>query len=471
MYLIRQCELANRPGLQDVRIAGGVIAAIASELPAEPGDELIEARGGALLPGLQDHHIHLNALAAALASLRCGPPHLDNADELAVALAAANHANPGQWLRGIGYHTSVAGDIDRDWLDRYLPDRPARIQHRGGRLWLLNSAGLAALGLDSIDAPDIPEGVERHGGRTTGRLFECDQWLRQKLRSTPPHLAAASALLASHGVTHLTDTSPGNSGEAWLHLREEQLSGRLLQNVRVMGSLTLEAMEATERLEIGEYKVHLLESQLPSTESVCSNMRTAREQGRNIAVHCVTLAELSFILDCFDRVGQRPGDRIEHAAVVPPDWLGDISRRGLRVITQPHFIAERGDQYREDVSTTEQGWLYRLRSLVDAGIPLAGGSDAPFGDCSPWRAMAAAVSRATPTGHRIGQEEALTPEQALALYTTRTSAPGVQQRTITTGAAASLCLLQTPWSEARSDLEQVRIAATFRDGELIHRAL
>ena len=61
-------------------------------IPAdEPGRALAEfvAAGGALLPGLHDHHLHLFALAAADASLRCGPPEVRNLRALADALDAA----------------------------------------------------------------------------------------------------------------------------------------------------------------------------------------------------------------------------------------------------------------------------------------------------------------------------------------------------------------------------------------------
>lgn len=106
--LIRHAEL--RTGAKaDVRIRHARIAAI-GDLAPEPGEHVIYARGGALLPGLHDHHIHISASAAALASVPCGPPAVTDADALARMLD-----RPGSgWLRGIGYHESVAGMIDRD---------------------------------------------------------------------------------------------------------------------------------------------------------------------------------------------------------------------------------------------------------------------------------------------------------------------------------------------------------------------
>ena len=66
-------EIAGR-GLLDLRIAEGRVREIGPGLSPEAGEEVLEAEGAALIPGLHDHHIHLLALAAAERSVRCGPP-------------------------------------------------------------------------------------------------------------------------------------------------------------------------------------------------------------------------------------------------------------------------------------------------------------------------------------------------------------------------------------------------------------
>ena len=83
--LIANAEIEGRPG-QDVRSLGGTIREIGPDLPRHPGEDVFDARGGALLPGLNDHHLHLFALAAAQSSVRCGPPEVTNKEELAAAL-------------------------------------------------------------------------------------------------------------------------------------------------------------------------------------------------------------------------------------------------------------------------------------------------------------------------------------------------------------------------------------------------
>ncbi|HEX5067834.1 MAG TPA: metal-dependent hydrolase, partial [Myxococcota bacterium] len=64
----------------------------------------------------------------------------------------------------------------------------------------------------------------------------------------------------------------------------------------------------------------------------------------------------------------------------------------------------------------------------------------------------------------------LTPERALALFTTPADAPGAAPRRIAPGAPADLCLLDRPWSAARRQLESKHVVATWCEGRLIGSA-
>ena len=79
--LIERAEIAGRAPLA-LRIAGERIAEIGPALEPRRGEERLDAAGGALLPGLHDHHLHLLALAAAEGSVRCGPPWVRTRDDL-----------------------------------------------------------------------------------------------------------------------------------------------------------------------------------------------------------------------------------------------------------------------------------------------------------------------------------------------------------------------------------------------------
>jgi predicted amidohydrolase YtcJ len=447
--LIRGAELAGGT-TADVRLADGLIAAVAPRLPAAPGEAVVEANGGFLCPGLHDHHIHLMAYAAALGSLSCGPPDLFDAAGLEAALAGA--AQGSGWLRGVGYHDSVAGPIDRFWLDARIPDRPVRLQHRSGRLWIFNSAGLAALG--------DPGPCETADGQPTGRLYDGDQWLRERLAGAPPDLDQASRTLARRGVTGLTDATPRNGPAELALFADYAARGQLLQHMTLMGAEGLD----------GPRKLHFHDYDLPPLDEVTAIIRRSHAAGRTVAAHCVTRVELTFTLAALAEAGARPGDRIEHAGVCPPEARDEIARLGLTVVTQPNFIAEKGDDYLAEVDACDRPWLYPAASLIAAGVPLAAGSDAPFGGADPWAAMQAATRRRSRRGQPLGLAEIIAPERALALFTTAPDAPGGPCRIVEAGAAADLCLLDRSWAQARQDLGAVQVRLTLMDGRVTWRA-
>jgi predicted amidohydrolase YtcJ len=463
--LIRNAGIGiAQPQRADLRIADGRIAAIADRLQPQADEAVIDADGGALLPSLHDHHLHLYAYAAAQDSLFCGPPQVRNADDLQRALHA-RHAElaSGEWLRGIGYHESVAGEIDRHWLDRNGPARPLRIQHRSGRLWIMNSLALQALGVRSID-DDVP--LERDAQRRyTGRLYDADAWLRSRRPRTRPSLQAISRRLAACGVTGVTDTTPDNGPEMFEVLESAIDRGELLQDVLMMGDARLDAHADTAgAVRCGAHKFHLHEADLPDFDALCAAIRRSHVAGRGAAFHCVTRTDLTFALSALAQAGVTPSDRIEHAGVTPLELLAWMRELGVAVASQPGFIAERGDAYIADVSTEDRPWLYRLRAFVDAGITLAGSSDAPFGDGNPWRAMQAAVTRRTERGAVLGAEESLSPEQALDLFLLPADLSRREPRRVAVGAAADLCLLSQPWRIARESLHEVVPRMTWKRG-------
>ena len=93
-------------------------------------------------------------------------------------------------------------------------------------------------------------------------------------------------------------------------------------------------------------------------------------------------------------------------------------------MTNPGFVHERGDRYLIEVDADDLPHLYPCRSLIEAGIPVGGSTDAPFGHPDPWRDVAAAIERRTAGGEPLGLREAVSPERALALFLTPPEAPG-----------------------------------------------
>ena len=462
--LIRNAEIGGRAGLVDVRVEAEQIASVDAEISPSPGDDVIDAAGGAIIPGLHDHHVHLLASAAARDSIRCGPPDVTNRGALERVLRRARAGQDG-WIRGVGYHESVAGLLDRDAIDEVVSDLPVRIQHRTGTLWMLNSEALRRLDL----ANGSPPGIERDAsGRPTGRCWHADDWLRTRLPFRPLDLGAVGRQLSRWGVTGVTDATATTDAEAVRQLRDATAAGVLPQRLRLMGPADLTLPEDT-RVRVGELKVVLREDDLPDPSDIADLVASARAASRAVAFHCVTRVELVFALAVLELDGGRLGNRIEHAGVVPPELYDSIRRLGLTVVTQPNFVAERGDDYLGDVDESEVPYLYPCARLINAGVPVAAGTDAPFGGGDPWRAIDAARQRRTGSGTVLGADERVDDETALGLFLGSDASPGGPARVAATGAPADLCILRLPRASAMAAPDAANVAATVVRGQVVYR--
>jgi predicted amidohydrolase YtcJ len=460
---ILNAELLDSDGktrLTNATIAGGQFIETTSHANLADGSTVIDAKGNLLIPGLHDHHTHLIAYAASLVSINCGPPNVASEADLKSAL----RAQPGRhWLRGTGHHESVSGHLDRQWLDTWAPDRPIRIQHRSGRLWILNSLGMEIIAKSAVSM--TPHEQDRLTNED-GRLYDVDELLGKLTRSEMPPVKLASQQLAAFGVTGINDMTPSNNAETWQWFSELQASQDLLQKVRMSGRPALGRCQRTPRLFVGETKVHLHDSSLPDFGDFVSTITESHEKQRNVAVHCVTEVELVYTLSAFRAASTLAGDRIEHASVIPPALIEQLCELGLSVVTQPNFVHERGDAYLKDIPLTEHAFLYRTNSLMLAGVPTAFGTDFPFGHPDPWAAMDAATKRTTSSGHLLNDAERITPESALNGFLGELSAPS-SIRSIEPGAPADCCLLDAPWQVLRNDLSSTHVLMTVRDGELV----
>ncbi|WP_109524114.1 MULTISPECIES: amidohydrolase family protein [Nocardia] len=431
----------------DLRV-GARIVAMDERLSPERGEEVFDAAGGAVVPGLHDHHVHLRSTAAAQTSARVGPPWTNDPESFAVALRTATPDVDG-WIRAVGYHESVAGDIDRRALDAIESRRPMRVQHRSGALWIVNSPGLGALGM-----PDHPD----------GRLFRVDTDPGHTLPPVEHRLSRLGATLSGWGVTGVTDATPGQSQADIDALAAAHHSGELPQRPHSLAALGVIAVPG---VTIGPVKI-ILDDETLDLDDLTDRAARCHRADRGIAVHCVTESQLAVTVAALEAAGHDPRDRIEHGALIHDDYLDVLAELGVTVVTQPNFVAERGDAYLRDIPVRDHPMLWRVASLLDRGVRLALSTDMPFGDGDPWAAMRAAVHRRTVGGEILGPAERISAERALALFCGSAQRPDLARR-VEVGQPGDLCVLTAAPAQALAELASDMVALTVVGGHATYR--
>jgi hypothetical protein len=144
------------------------------------------------------------------------------------------------------------------------------------------------------------------------------------------------------------------------------------------------------------------------------------------------------------------------------------------VVTQPSFLYYNGDRYLRQVSPQRQPYLYPLRSLLGAGVRLAGGSDCPVVGPEVVAGLYGAVARRSKGGEEVGGEESISIEEALGLYTTGAAyasfAEG-ERGSIAPGGLADLVVLSgDPMACQPGELAALRPQMTIVGGRVAWRA-
>ena len=406
----------------------------------------------------------ISALAAAAQSVEVGPPVVTTRDALAAALQQAPQgARTGNWVRAIGYHDSVAGPLDRWTLDRLVSDRPVRVQHRSGALWILNSAAVVATGLDSCAEP----GVERDPtGVATGRLWRMDRWLRAAL---PPvdvdaGFAAVSRSLRAVGFTGVTDATPDREPEDLRDLHRCALGRRGRSPPSDGASPSRPARPGAE------HRVHRsgeADARRRCTARARRRDRSGPSSARRRAWPGRALRDrhpTRLHARCAGRCGparRRPRRACSRGAARPgaatralrPDGRDPTELRGRAGRPLPG----RGRCTGPAVPLSRQrlwcapasGWL--PAPTHPSVVPTRG------------RRCACAIDRRTASGASLGPDEALPPRAALALFTGRADVPVVPRR-IVAREPADLCLLAAPIAEVLADPDASAVRTTWVAG-------
>ncbi len=493
---------AQAVGMQDRRIVAVGLNAPVLNLRGR-GTTLIDCQGATVLPGLIDAHLHLRAYVGTLLGIDCSPSKVRSLRQLQAVLHHHAQSSPsGRWLVGHGYDEFALMERRHPtrWdLDVVTPRHPVRLAHRSRHAWVLNSMALALLGITSRFIPSPGGVVERdpQTGEPTGLLIDLDGYLRSRL---PPVATAdeyrravqqANQCLLSAGITAIQDASVSNdlsacdAFRAWVTATDLRVRVSLLVNAQVLE----EAVAA--RLKVGEespsFRVHGVKIRLdegsgelyPPQDVLNEWVWNAHRMGVPVAIHAVEPSALVSALHAI-RLAQvrlpRPEirHRIEHCALCPEGCIDELVELHVAVVTQPAFLWYHGPRYLAEIEPEQQSWLYRVKRLLDRGVPVAGSSDAPIVPPRPLEGVCAAVTRRTSDGRTIGPDERVSVEEALWLFTQGAAwACGFESQlgSITQGKLADLVILEAdPTRVPPDEVREIPVRMTIVDGSVQWRA-
>ncbi|HYP45319.1 MAG TPA: amidohydrolase family protein [Propionibacteriaceae bacterium] len=482
---------APRSAEVDIRIAQGRVLEVARRLGSSTDEEeVIEAGGRWAVPGLWDQHVHFSQWAQSRHRLDVSATsHPSQVVRLVRDQVA--QLPPGATatlLVGHGFR-SAAWDAQPTVaeLDAVTGSRPVVLISGDGHNGWLNSAALAAFGLPPRDAPLD----ENEWFAIFARLSD----LPETRIGRDDAVREAVAEAASRGVVGIVDMELAPNYLDWpmrfaaginqLRVRtatypdrlEDVVAARLRSGddlpvgggLITMGPLKIISDGSLNTLTANCCDPYLNAAGLEfpygkqnhSRDDLVTLLGQARACGLEVALHAIGDAAVGTALDAFAATGAVGG--IEHAQLVTLDDLPRMAALGVRASVQPAHLLD-------DRDVVEHYWsdrarrCFAFRSMAQAGVTLALGSDAPVAALDPWLAMAAAVHRSGDHREPWNAAEALTVAQALAASTDG-------QTTIAAGSRGDVVLLDadplTPLSStaaAAEHLQNLQVAATVVAG-------
>jgi len=426
---------------------------------------VVDLAGSLVLPGFIDSHTHFLDGGFSLLSIRLREAK-SKAEFIARIKEKTEELGKGEWILNGNWDQQQFDPPElprRDWIDAVTPENPVCVNRHDGHMALANSLALRLAGVTRATAS--PEGGEilkdPASGEPTGILKDAAMDLVTRHIPEPSFEAkikAAEAALrhaAECGVASVHDMAQAGNFEVYQELlKRGGLTSRIylyipVSEVDVYSRLCLKTPFGNDYLKIGGLKgfvdgslgsstalffepyadnpelFGLLNAQMFPEGIMEKRIQAADEAGLQVAIHAIGDKANALILDIFEKVIARDGPRerrwrVEHAQHLRPEDIARMGRLGIIASVQPYHASDDGRWAETKIGRERCRTTYAFRSLLDAGVLLACGSDWTVAPLDPLTGIYAAVTRQTTDGKNPGgwfPEQKISLEEALRGYT------------------------------------------------------
>ncbi|MCL4795282.1 MAG: amidohydrolase [Bryobacteraceae bacterium] len=505
----------------------------------KPETNVIDLKGRMVLPGLIDPHVH--ALGGALSEYREKLPPLDSIASIQKWIVEKAKTTPkGEWIvvpRTLPPRLKEMRMPTRADLD-VVKTHPVAFD--GSYVWSANSMALEISGITK-DTPNPPGGevVKGPDGEPNG-ILRAASGLLKGVRAAKPfteqeRLDALEKMLqiyAEAGLTTIGDRAVGPADVALfekLH-QQKRLAVRTLLTWRINTNRPLDEVlkeirenpwttnQGDEWLKFSTFKVTLDGGQSVGTayqrmpygpfgrqlygqtnpdargtlfvqpDDLYAIFAEARKKGWQLTSHVQGGSAIDTLLDVFERLDKDSPiaptrSHVMHGSFMSSEALERMKRMGIVADVQPHWLHLDVPALRRVFGLDNMRWFFPLRSMIEMGIPVAGGSDHMIGHdkdkavnpFNPFYGMWMSITRRTTEGQVIYPEERVTREQALHMFTTGPAFMFFEEDmkgTIEKGKFADLTVIDRDYFTCPEDeIRRIQPVLTVVGGQIRHRKM
>jgi predicted amidohydrolase YtcJ len=492
-----------------------------------PQTVVVDAKGGAVLPGFNDSHVHVVRGGLSLNELDLLGAATLPAIEATIASWAAEHPER-EWVTGRGwsYDPFPGGLPTRQLLDALVPDRPAFIASYDGHTAWVNSAALKLANI-TRRTPNPANGVvvkDARTGEPSGVLKEAAMELVATLVPIPTREERAAALRAAIAHAHrlgVTSVQDAGASVEDLELFDEFRRSKVL-DLRVYAALSGQADLSTGELDTldrlrakyaddpifkagalklradGVIEAHTAALLAPYSNRPATSGEPAMSddalrkvvaeldrRGWQVMIHAIGDRAIRMALDAFEAAAHAKSapehgrrHRIEHIETIDPADIPRFARLGVIASMQPYHSLPDPAQlevWTANIGPERSGHAWAYNSIAKAGGRLAFGSDWPVMSMDPILGLHVAVNRTTPDGRPSGgwlPEERLPLRQAIDASTRDAAWASFDEHRkgrLERDMLADLVILTRDiFSMPPSRLAEAEVAVTIFDGKVVY---